>query len=168
MAVRLRPSPSHNSHRASPLPATARTRVHNSHPSSLPSSRVARASISNMGNLSRIPPKPLSSDRVSESLPEGWTKRRLELTELQNNSNSHQQSRTMKKETVLSYEQFKKKFLKSYQEYRKECVNDYLKSGRGLEEIDHEKIKKSYEIYCKSSYNSYTIELQQDSPAFIL
>lgn len=168
MAVRLRPSPSHNSHHSSRLPPTAMARVNNPRPSSLPSSRVARASISNMGNLSRHSPKPLSSDRVSERLPEGWTRRRLELSELQNNSNSHQQRRTMKKETVLSYEEFKKKFLKSYQEYRKECVNDYLKAGRKLEEIDHEKIKKSYEIYCKSSYNSYTIELQQDSPAFIL
>jgi hypothetical protein len=160
MAVRLRASHS--------LPPTTKARFSNPLSISLPSSRIARAAISNMGNRSRHSPKPLSY-RVSESLPEGWTKRRLELTALSNNSSSHQQSRqTRKKEPALNYKEYKDKYLKSYSEYHKECVEDYLKAGRRLEEIDQEKINKSYEIYCKSSYNSYTVQLKQDNPGFIL
>lgn len=164
MAVRLRPScPARQ-------PAVSRARVINSHPSSLPSSRIARASISNVANLSKHSSKSLTSDRVNLKLPEGWTRRRIELTETQNNPSSSQKSSrlALKKESILSYEEYRNKFLKGYKAYQEERVNDYLQAGYRLEEIDWKKIRKSYEIYCKSAYNSYTIQLEQDNPGFIL
>lgn len=164
MAARLRPSCS--AHQA----VVPRARMVNFRHSSLPSSRVARAGISNVADVSKHSSKPLTSDRVSLRLPEGWTRRRIELTETQNNPSSQQKSRklALKKEPILSYEEYRNKFLKGYKAYQEERVNDYLQAGYRLEEIDWKKIKKSYEIYCKSAYNSYTIELEQDNPGFIL
>jgi len=164
MAIRLRPSPSAH------LPVAQRAPVINPCRSSLPAAKIAKAKFSNLADSSKYSSKPLNSDRLSIKLPDGWTRRRIELTELQNDPSSQHKSRSLasKSEHPMSYEEYRSKSLKGYSQYQKERVKDYLQAGYKLAEIDMGKVKKSYEIYCKSAYNSYKIELEQDNPGFIL
>lgn len=151
MALRLRPCCSSR--------APSMHREHVVHTRSHPSTHmVAKRNMASIVRATSDVSKRLDPRRVSEQLPEGWTMRRMELSNFQNPLVSKKPENNPSKKP-LSFKKYKEQYLKTYQEHKRE-LKPY-----GYHE---EAIKKSYELYCKGEYEGYKKQLEQINPGLIL
>lgn len=87
--------------------------------------------------------KVFEANRFAKHLPPGWKERFIVIDE--------------PREPPLSYDDFKQQRLMTFEKFRMRHKKYY----------DDVTIQKGYEGYCKGSYSSYLIELEQYEPGII-
>ncbi len=111
--------------------------------------RIARLSAASFSSFNKPSPTHFNNeDKPPQVLPNKWKVRYIELTDMPPEP----------KQNPLTFEEYKQKHLLSFEEYEAKLKSNYKPDT----------IKKAYEVYIRSSYKGYLIELEQINPGIIL
>lgn len=104
--------------------------------------------------------KTIDDRGAGKSLREtNWRKREIKILNPPHLETKQRKDLSLRRENVpLTFEAYKKTHLQTFGEFQ-----DELKEFYNIDEL-----RFGYECYCKGSYNSYLIELEQENPGIIL